>query len=139
MKISTLVFLLLIGNIQGSMPPQKVINAMKQKFPSALNIKWQKQKYGDFWKASFILSKRNATASFRSDAQWFQSTIEITADELNTAIKSKIKEEHPGCLVLSAIMTELTYTTGYLVRMKCGDEIIEIAYDYQGMHPPKIT
>ena len=133
-----LIFLLFIGTLQNHLPPQKVINALKQKFPSANNIKWQEQKDNISWEASFRLNEKKATATFMSDAHWVQSTLEITADELNESVKSSVKLDHPGCRILYAIMTEESQMTWYLVKIKCGSKETESLYDYRGMHFPKI-
>jgi hypothetical protein len=139
MKISLMIILLLFGTLQSQNPTQKVRNALKQKFPSAVNINWQKIPYSDNWKAVFNLRDRKVTASFTKEAEWFESTMEITAHELNEEVKFAIKRDYPKCEILSAIINEGQIITWDLVKIKCGDKIFEVSYDYRGMSfPPRI-
>ena len=135
-----MIILLLMGTLHNSLPSQKVRNAFNKKFPSAVNINWQKIPYSDNWKAFFNLKGRNATASFTKEAEWYESTLEITANELNDEVKFAVKRDYPRCEIISAILTEGPIMTWDLVKLKCGDQIIEESYDYRGMSfPPKIT
>ena len=141
MKALVFALILLIGSVQvfAQKPTDAVAKAFKQKFPSAANIRWQKIPYSDDWKAFFNLKDRNATASFTKKGEWFESTLEITANELNDEVKFAVKRDHPSCEIISAILSEGQIITWDLVKIKCGDKIIEASYDYLGMSfPPRI-
>jgi len=128
----------MICSFQPAVPPQKIKNSLKQKFPSAENIRWYKIGPSD-WEADFILGGKKATASFTLDARWFKSTLEITPQELIEEVKFAVKRDHPGCEIISAVITEDKIITWYFVKMKCKNEILESSYDYHGMsYPPKI-
>jgi len=140
MKTSFLTILLIISIFQNPVPPRKISNALIKKFPSAINIIWQKGAYydPDFWTASFILGGKKATATYSPNAIWDESTLEIPSKELNETVKSSIMEDYPKCEILSAIITEDKITTWYKVKIKHGNKILEVSYDYRGMpFPPK--
>jgi len=141
MKALVFALILLIGSVRvfAQKPPEVVAKAFKQKFPSAVNINWHNILYSDNWKAFFNLKDRNATASFTKEAEWYESTLEIKAKELNDEVKFAVKRDHPSCEIISAILTEGKIITWDLVKIKCGYKIIEVCYDYRGMSfPPKI-
>jgi hypothetical protein len=139
--LMTFLVLLLSVNLITENPPESIVKALKQKFPSAVNIKWEKKKYYDWWEASFNLRDKKATASFALDGRWVQSTLEITDMELLDEVKLAVKKDHPGCEILSAIITErFGLGTWYRVKIKCGDKLTESDYDNRGWPwPPKIT
>jgi hypothetical protein len=141
MKTSLLIFLLINSSFQSAVPPQKVINTLNQKFPSAENIKWYKIGHPpDYWEADFNLGGKKATASFKLDGKWFETTLEIPGKDLIEIIKSAVARDYPKCNILSAIITESKDFTWYLVKIKCGNTELEVGYDYHGMSfPPKIT
>jgi hypothetical protein len=133
MKANFVIFLLIINSFQAEVPPQKVANALKQKFPSAENIVWYKGRLTKLWEANFELNKNKATASFTSDAKWLETTLEIPESELIEIIKSAVTRDYPKCKILSAVINESKSFTWYLVKIQCGNNVLEESYDYHGM------
>jgi len=133
-------FLLLSTTVFAGNPPEIVIKSLKQKFPSAAEIKWKKIDYYDFWEASFKLKDRNTSAVFTSDGHWLYSRMEITFNEIGVEeVKSAIRKDFPECEIISVIINNsLTTGTWYNVKAKCKENIIESDYDYIGLPwPPK--
>lgn len=133
-------FLLLTTNVAYGNPPELVIKALKQKFPSATEVKWTKTDYYGFWEATFKIKDKNASALFTSDGHWLYSRMEITFTEIGVEeVKSAILKDYPECKIISVIINNsLPFGTWYNVKAKCKENIKESAYDYIGLPwPPR--
>jgi hypothetical protein len=137
--LSVLVFIVSIQIIADT-PPKVVVKALKQKFPSAVNIIWVKdQDHANLWEASFNLREKLASATFTSDGHWIKSTLEISLTELRDEVKAAVKRDYPGCEIISIKITEwLSIGTWYDVKVRCGNEINWPTYDSYGLPPPRI-
>lgn len=99
MKTALLLFVLtLFGSpFQFSQkPPQVVLNAFQQKFPSATDVDWDKEKNGE-WEAEFETNGIEQSASFSAEGKWLETETEIRASELPSPVQAalagkKIKE-----------------------------------------------
>jgi len=141
MKAFFLTVLLFIGSSQifAGKPPEVVAKALKQKFPSAINITWIRED-SYHWKSNFTTKNRKLSASFDSDGHWYLSQMEITFAELRIdEVRSAIKKDYPSCTIVSIIINERQFGTFYDVKVKCGNTISYDTYDGNGMHLPKIT
>jgi hypothetical protein len=140
MKTFVLTILLFIGSIQifAVKQPEVVAKAFKQKFPSALNIKWVKDR-DNLWNVSFKLNNKKTSASFSSDGHWIWGEIEKPINELRDEVKDAIKRDYPRCEIISIYLREwVGMGSWYKVKVKCGNSISEASYDEHGWPPPKI-
>jgi hypothetical protein len=134
MKDFVLAILLFIGSSQifAEKPPEIVAKVFKQKFPSAINIKWEKE--GDnLWEAKFNLKKNRLSAVFTSDGHWIRSEMEISIVELREEVRKAIKQDYPSCEIISLRMIDAVgMGSWYWVDVKCGDKISHEVYDSNG-------
>jgi hypothetical protein len=163
MKTFVLIVLLFIESIPilAQEPPTVVVNALKKKFPSAINIKWVKQSnasyeytidlnnnsstppkitYHYYWDANFTLNNKKASSSFTSDGHWVWGKVEKPYAELREEVKNAIKRDYgPWCTILSIYLVECTgLGSSYEVTVTCGNGIDESVYNENGWPPPKI-
>ena len=162
MRTFALTILLFIGSVYifGQKPPELVVNALKNKFPSAINIKWAKQsnKHSEYtidlnndnfklvkvsfyyyWEASFNLKNRRASAAFTSDGHWLYSEMELTVAELREEVKSAVKHDYPSCEIISIFIIEnIGLPSSYNLEVRCGNNIQKAYYDYNGWPFPEI-
>ena len=137
------LFIALVKTI--SAQSELVIKALKQKFPSAVNINWVKDydyyKTSYNWKANFNLNDKKASAVFTQDGHWLQSQMEITIEEIGIEeVRSAIKKDYPGCEIISVIIhNSLFIGTWYYIKAKCENKESESSYDSNGWpFPPKM-
>lgn len=153
MKTILLSTVLLVLSVQSSLtdPPIKVMKAFKQKFPSAINIKWNEEdnksnvtccingkivKYlqddENTWKADFILGDKKTSATFDLEGHWLVSWQELKWDDLGLEeVKEAIKKDFPDYKNEKiTIYNDVFEGTHYRVRGKY--------YDWTGnTWPPK--
>jgi hypothetical protein len=78
-------------------PPQAVLTAFQEKFPTATDVDWSKEKSGE-WEAEFELADdKEISASFTPDGRWLETETEMAFSELPAPIRTalqgkKIKE-----------------------------------------------
>jgi hypothetical protein len=141
MKTFILTLLLFSGSITvfAGKPPESVAKAFKQKFPSAINIKWVKER-DNFWLASFNINNRKASVKYTIDGYWIWAEMEKPYSELRVEIRDAIKRDYgPWCTILSIYLQEwVGCGSQYVVKMTCGNGIDESVYDEKGWLPPRI-
>ena len=158
MKAFVLIILLSIVSVHifAQEPPELVMNALKNKFPSAINIKWvrQSRKHYEYpnnnlafhklsfiyyWKASFNLNNKKASSTFTSDGHWICGELEKSINELREEVRNAIKHDYPDCEILSIYLSEwIGSGSGYEIKIKCGNTVKEVGYNENGWPPPKI-
>lgn len=159
MKTILLATVLFFLSIQSSLsePPNKVLKAFKQKFPSAINIKWTEEDnifegssnsmgkiskhvtdYENTWKANFILGDRKTSATFDLEGHWLISQQEIILQDIGIEeVVTAIKKDYKGCEILSIKRyNQAGFGTWYDVEGKCGNKPKAESYDYIGFPYP---
>jgi hypothetical protein len=162
MKTILVASIIFISSIQITLkePPNGVLKAFKQKFPSAMNITWIEEdnnirvtsnfngkiyKYvqdnKNTWKVNFMLGDRKTSAIFDLAGHWLVAQQEIKFEDIAIKeVSSAIKKDYHDCKILSIkINNSAFYGTSYDVDGKCGDKPKVKFYDYMGFpFPPKI-
>lgn len=154
--LATVLFILFFQSFS-SEPPHKVLKTFKQKFPSAINIKWTEEdnkfkvtdnfmgkinKYvqdnENTWKANFILGDRKTSATFDLEGHWLISQQEIILEDIGIEeVVSAIKKDFYGCEILSIKRyNRAGFGTWYEVEGKCGNKPKAESYDYIGFPYP---
>jgi hypothetical protein len=152
-----IIFSIVSVHIFAQEPPKLVVNALKNKFPSAVEIYWgarqytkyyeyptknlalYKTKYIYYWKADFKLNNKKASSTFTSDGNWICGETEKSINDLREEVRNAVKLDYPGCEIVSVNLSEWIGTgSWYYVKVKCGNIIKENAYNENGWHPPKI-
>ena len=77
--LSALLIIITVQSLQAG-PPEKILEALKQKFPSALEIKWNNS-YG-YWNADFMLGNRKTSATFDQDGHWLMAQQDIKLEDI---------------------------------------------------------
>jgi hypothetical protein len=161
MKTILLATVLFILSVQSSLkePSNKVLKAFKQKFPSAMNIKWIEEdnrirvtsnfmgkiyKYvqddENTWNANFILGERITSATFDQEGHWLFALQEIKLEDIAVEeVNAAIKKDYYDCEILSIkIYNSAFIGTWYDVEGKCGNNAKLESYDYIGLpFPPR--
>lgn len=75
---------------QSKMPPAAVAQAFKEKFKTATQVKWGKEKNGD-WEAEFTQDKQEMSANYSSAGAWLETEMELAFDALPNAVKTALK------------------------------------------------
>src|SRR5687768_15175077 len=75
--------------------PEKVEQAFKEKYASASNTTWERDR-NNFYEARFELNGKKYRADFDKNATWIETERSITVDELPAAIKSALDRDYPG-------------------------------------------
>lgn len=70
--------------------PAEVKNAFEQKFPTADDVEWQKEKDGN-WEVEFEIGADESTAVFSPDGKWLETEAEIAIDDLPTPVRSAVQ------------------------------------------------
>lgn len=119
--------------------PLAVKKGLKQEFPAAKNIKWNKKH--NLWNADFFIGDKKTSALFDLEGHWLSAQQEIRLEEIGVEeVKTAIKKDFPGCKSLSIIIiNEVLSGTWYEVTGTCGKEIRTRLYDYMGLPPPIIS
>ena len=156
MKAFAIIILLFIESayIFTQKPPELVVNELKNKFPSAINIKWVKQsnKHSEYtvdlnnnnfklvkvsfyyyWEASFNLNDKKLSVSITEDGHWIVSKMKISIAELRDEVMSGVKYYYPSCEIISIEMIEsVAVGTFYEIYVKCGAKEYGEIYDSNG-------
>ncbi|MEZ4927461.1 MAG: PepSY-like domain-containing protein [Saprospiraceae bacterium] len=77
-------------------PPEVIISAFKQKFQNVSELKWSKEKNGD-WEAEFEQNEMDMSANFSANGTWLETETEIKVSDLPTSVQNaltgkKVKE-----------------------------------------------
>jgi len=72
-------------------PPEAVVAAFRQKFPTAKDVDWEKEKNGD-WEAEFELpGVHEMSASFSQAGNWLETETEIAISELPAPVRAALE------------------------------------------------
>jgi hypothetical protein len=140
MRYFNIVVLLFLVSVKifADVPPGQVLKTFKQKFPSAVNLKWHNDR-GVYWEAKFTLTEKKVSASFTPDGHWIKSSMEISSAELSEEVRSSVKKDFPGCEIIYIEMREeLGLGTFYTIKVLCGKDECGKIYDSNGYGPPII-
>ena len=118
--IFAIVLLLNALNIfAGVKPPQAVLTAFQQKFPSAKEVKWEKENATEY-EANFEINEVECSANFNENGTWVETETEIGYVSLPDAVKKafemqvkkKAKESSRIERANNVILYEVEYKKG---------------------------
>lgn len=137
MKKSMLLFVALIvlsinGIYAQKGAPSTAISTLKQKFPEAKKVKWEKEKNGDF-EAHFKVNNAAMSATFSPTGAWRETESTIPVSALPASVAAAFAKEHAGAKIKAADKIESETAITYEIEYKDGLKTREIVYDAQGV------
>ena len=131
LSIAAVVLSASVGFAQGK-APSEVQKTLKEKFPDAKSVKWEKESDGG-WEAEFSMNGNETSVEFDSKGIWKQTETEIEASDLPEAIRDAIKTKYTDYAVEEAEMVETADgEVVYEVDFKKGKEEMEILFAADG-------
>jgi hypothetical protein len=118
--------------LKSNTPPEIVLKAFKQKFPSAINVKWGKENKTE-WEAAFIIDNVNVSANYTASGDWLETEKEIPITKLPNEILTAIQKADKNCTIVGAAVIENSISeTTYEADIKSGIKKKEVFYKPDG-------
>ncbi len=112
--------------------PAAVTQAFNSKFPSAANVKWDKENKNDY-EASFDMNGITYSANFTATGDWLETETGTSFDQLPQTVQDAFRKGHKTNKVKAAAIIETSQgVTKYEVEYKNGKKTSEFLYDDKG-------
>ncbi len=112
--------------------PKAVKEAFAKKFPSATNIKWDKENAHEY-EAEFKQNGKSFSANYSDKGEWLETESTIEFNMLPQKIQQSFNTNHKGAAVKAAAKIETSKgVTKYEVEFKNGKKILEELYTEDG-------
>lgn len=112
--------------------PIAVKNAFTTKFPTASDIKWERESKDEL-EANFKMNNTDVSANFKLDGTWVETETTIPSKELPAAVSTAVTKKYPGA---TFERTEKIEKPGnkvlYEVNIKVGGKKKELEMDADG-------
>lgn len=128
-SIAVLVTLMVNAQkLKESEVPQAVKESFKNNFKEPKEVKWEKEKNGDF-EVEFEINKTEQSASFDATGKLLETEIEIAASELPAEAKNYITKTYPGSKIKKA--EKITDSQG-VVSYEAEVSDLDVMFDANG-------
>jgi len=118
--------------VWASNPPEKVVQALNQKFPNIQNVHWGKESKSE-WEAEFIYNGVKTSANFLTDGQWLETETKIPETELPSAVAQSIQANYKASTLVEVDRIDTSKNeTLYEVELKSGIKIKEVVFNSDG-------
>jgi hypothetical protein len=111
--------------------PKLVENAFSEKFPTAKNVKWDKENEKE-WEAEFKMNGKEFSANFLTDGTWQETEHEISKNEIPVAVKKVLDTDFEGFKIEEAEISETTNGKVYEVLIEKGETTKEVVFSEEG-------
>lgn len=134
-----IVSILLISSYSfAGIPPETVKKAFDQKFPKAVNVKWDKENAKE-WEAEFVFNGSNISANFAIDGKWLETESRIVITDLPITVTEAIRVNYSGWTIAKAEKSETPGNSAiYELLLKKDKEKKEVTFNEDGT-PAKVT
>ena len=111
--------------------PKVVKDAFSQKFPTAKNVKWSKEKNQE-WEAEFKMDKTEYSANFLENGTWKETEHSIEISSVLPEMQANLDKSYPGYLIEQAEISETKEALLYEFEIKKGKSMVEVTMDKSG-------
>lgn len=111
--------------------PQAAVTSLKQKFPNAQKVDWDKEKDGNF-EAEFTLNGKEMSVTYSAKGEWLETETGILVSDLPAPVVAAFKKEHGAAKITEVAKIESTKPIVYEIEYKSGLKTKEVMYDAQG-------
>jgi uncharacterized membrane protein YkoI len=113
--------------------PQAVKDAFMKKFPTAGNVKWDKENSHEY-EAAFKMEGKNYSANFSDTGEWLETESTIEFKQLPEKAQQSYNAKHKGLMIKAVAKIETASgATKYEVEYKAGKKTKEVFYNAEGM------
>ncbi|MEI6312655.1 MAG: PepSY-like domain-containing protein [Bacteroidota bacterium] len=129
---SILSIILLSAFTLNTTPPVEVINAFTLRFPTATNVKWEKENEHEF-EASFLLNGLNYAANYSDKGQWIETESPMTFMQLPKEVQTSFVKSHNSTTpYMVSKIEQANDVVKYEIELKVGAKIQEYFYTASG-------
>lgn len=111
--------------------PADVKTSFSQKFPKAINAKWDKEDE-NVWEVEFKMDNKSYSANFDLSGVWLETEYEIEINLIPSDVKATLDSEFAGYKIKEPEVSETAEGTIYEFQLKKGDEVLEVGIDASG-------
>ena len=112
--------------------PAPVKTAFSNKFPTATNVKWEKENKTEL-EANFKINNTDVSANFSLDGSWVETETTIPANELPAAVTNTVNTKYPGAVYGRTEKIEKPGKTLYEVNITVKGKKKELELDPNGV------
>ncbi len=110
--------------------PDAVAKIFAEKFPGAVEVKWEKEKKE--FEASFMLNGIKISANFSTGGKWLETETAISEKELPEVVIKAFKGKFPNNEITAAAKIESAEGISYEIEYKSGKKTKEVEFDVHG-------
>jgi Ni/Co efflux regulator RcnB len=112
--------------------PKAVLDAFNQKFPTATNVKWDKENAHEY-EADFKINGKKQSANYSDKGEWLETESLTTFAELPSKVQAAFNVAHKAAKIKAVAKIETSKgETKYEVEYKQGKKMVEVFYDENG-------
>ncbi len=111
--------------------PNAVSKSFAAKFPTAKNVKWDKENDTE-WEAEFKMSGVEYSANFDNDGTWKETEHEINESEIPAMVKATLDNEFSGYEIEEVEISETVDGKVYEFALDNDENEMEVAIDMNG-------
>lgn len=112
--------------------PSAVTEAFSKKFPTATNVKWEKESKTEF-EANFTENKTEKSVNYSAKGDWLETETTITFEQLPAKVQKTFKNTNKNSKVKTVAKIETsTGETNYEIEVKKAIGTVEYFYNSDG-------
>ena len=107
--------------------PENIQSAFKQKFPNAVNVKWEKN-CDNTWEAEFVTTGNKHSAQYKPDGKWYETEYVIPISKIPVAITTNIASKYAGYKIVKAEVVITNWGEQYELQLDKAQHSIGVFY-----------